>query len=278
MDFDDNNLNLPSDKCYNELDTKYVDDGNDEKCENLGKHSGKYTKAALLCMGLKGNLEKYDVLNIFGKMHHYKCKYLSMWAHDRLSKLNKAEKATIMSTLLGIWSKSTNFKKCGSSDFPAYVDDTDYVKEKSLYDYALNYEYLENICKNSDDIPCTRKLAEYITESKNLYNEVKSECEAGRNNPFQRSCYALNDIQKIYTTDELLKLECKHIENNLRSLRQRDDGRHGLQGEFTDTYPSGSLAPEVASSDSHKAIGTAVPILGVLSIGFILHKVYINKI
>ncbi|SBT02297.1 PIR protein [Plasmodium ovale] len=269
---DDNNLNLPSDMCYNELDTKYVDDGNDEKCENLGKHSGKYTKAALLCMVLKGNLEKYDVLNIFGKMHHYKCKYLSMWAHDRLSKLNKAEKATIMSTLLGIWSKSTNFNKCDSSDFPAYVDHTDYVKEKSLYDYALNYEELENRCKTSDMIPCTTKLAEYITKSKELYNQVKSECEAGKKNYIQRSCTTLRNIETIYSNAELLKLECKRIEDDLRSSREQDVGGRGLQGDFTENSPSGLRAPEVAFSDTHKAIGTAVPILGVLSIGFILHK------
>ncbi|SBT74368.1 hypothetical protein POWCR01_000210100, partial [Plasmodium ovale] len=38
------------------------------------------------------------------------------------------------------------------------------------------------------------------------------------------------------------------------------------------TSASGLPAQEVAYSDSQKAIGTVVPILGVLSIGFILHK------
>ncbi|SBS92744.1 PIR Superfamily Protein [Plasmodium ovale curtisi] len=270
---DDNNLNLPSDKCYNELDTKYVDAGNDEKCENLGKHSGKYTKAALLCMGLKGNLEKYDALDIFGKMNDYKCKYLSLWAYDRLSKLKEVKEATMMSTLLGIWSKSKQYEaECSPTDFPAYRYNTDYIKEKSLYDYALNYEHLENHCKTSDIIPCTTKLAEYITKSKELYNQVKSECEAGKKNYIQRSCTTLRNIETIYSNAELLKLECKRIEDDLRSSRDQDVGGRGLQGDFTETSPPGLPAPEVSSSDTHKAIGTAVPILGVLSIGFILHK------
>ncbi|SBT74643.1 Plasmodium vivax Vir protein, putative, partial [Plasmodium ovale] len=269
---DDNNLNLHSDKCYNELDTKYVDDGNDEKCENLGKKSGEYKKAALLCMGLKGNLEKYDALDIFGKMNYYKCKYLSLWAHDRLSKLKIVEKSTIMSTLLGIWGDSTNFKKCNSSDFPAYVHNADYIKEKSLYDYALNYEDLENRCKKCDVIPCTRELAEYITESQKVYNQVKSECKSAENNYVQRSCTTLKNIEIIYPNEELLNLECKRIEDDLSSLRGQDDGGHGSQEDFRETSASGLPAQEVAYSDSQKAIGTVVPILGVLSIGFILHK------
>ncbi|SBS89791.1 PIR Superfamily Protein [Plasmodium ovale curtisi] len=270
---DDNNLNLHSDKCYNELDTKYVNDGNDEECDKLKNNSGKYTKEALLCMGLKGNLEKYDALNIFGNMNDYKCKYLSLWAHDRLSKLKDVDKATMMSTLLGIWIKSKQYEaECSPTDFPAYSNNTDYIKEKSLYDYALNYEHLENRCKTSDTIPCTTKLAEYITKSKDLYNQVKRECEPGKKNYIQRSCTTLSNIETIYSNEELLKLECKRIEDDLRSSREQDAGWRGLQGDFTEISPSGLPAPEVSSSDTHKAIGTAVPILGVLSIGFILHK------
>ncbi|SBT56642.1 PIR Superfamily Protein [Plasmodium ovale wallikeri] len=272
--YDDNNLNLPSDKCYNELDTKYVDDGNDEKCENLGKNSGEYTKAALLCMGLKGNLEKYEALDIFGKMNDYKCKYLNLWAYDRLSKLEENKKINTKILILTLWRKSKHYEKdCDPSQFGTYIKSTDHITEKNLYDYALNYEYLENICKKSDVIPCTRKLAEYITERKNLYNQVKSECEAGRNNKIQRSCFALNDIQKIYTKDELLKLECKHIKDDLRSLRERDGGGHGLQGDYTETSSSGLSAQEVAYSDSQKAIGTVFTGLGSMASNFLRGRI-----
>ncbi|SBS91738.1 PIR Superfamily Protein [Plasmodium ovale curtisi] len=269
---DDNNLNLPSDKCYSTLDNIYINDGNNEDCKKLETNSGEYKDASLLCMRLKENLKKYDTLDFFGKMNFYKCKYLNLWVNDRLLKLKDVKEITMKSTLLGIWFKSENFEKCDSSDFGSYLDSDDYIKEKNLYDYALNYEDLENRCKKSDITPCTRKLAEYITESKKLYNQVKSECKAGRNNHFQRSCFALNDIQKIYAKDKLLELECKHIEDDLRSITERDGGGHGLRGDFTDSSPSGVPAPEVAYSGSHKAIGTAVPILGISSIFFLLYK------
>ncbi|SBT84120.1 PIR protein [Plasmodium ovale] len=273
MNKDDNNLNLPSEKFYHELDDTYVIAGEDERCEKLGKNSDRYTKAALLCMGLNGNLKNYDKLNIPPKMIKYKCNYLSLWAQDRLSKLEKTELTSTKSIILSIWIKSNQYEaECSPLHFAAYVDNKDYIKEKSLYDYALNYEELENRCKTSDVIPCTRKLAEYIRINKELYNQVKRECEPGKKNYIQRSCTTLGNIETIYSNEELLNLKCKHIEDQLRSSREQDVGGRGLQADFTETSPSVLPAPEVSSSDTNKAIGTAVPILGVLSIGFILHK------
>ncbi|SBT73473.1 Plasmodium vivax Vir protein, putative, partial [Plasmodium ovale] len=270
---DDNNLNLPSNKFYNDLDDTYAYAGYHESCENMEKNSGNYTKAALLCMGLNGNLKNYDELNISQKMINYKCNYLSLWAHDRLLKLEKKEQTSTKSIMLSIWIKSNQYEaECSPSEFAAYVDNTDYIKEKSLYDYALNYEELENRCKKCDIIPCTKKLAKYITESQKVYNQVKSECESAENNYVQRSCTTLKNIETIYPNEELLNLECKRIEDDLSSLRGQDDEGHGSQEDFRETSASGLPAQEVAYSDSQKAIGTVVPILAVLSIGFILHK------
>ncbi|SBT56728.1 PIR Superfamily Protein [Plasmodium ovale wallikeri] len=238
----------------------------------MEKNSGNYTKAALLCMGLNGNLKNYDELNISQKMINYKCNYLSLWAHDRLLKLEKKEQTSTKSIMLSIWIKSNQYEaECSPSEFAAYVDNADFIKEKSLYDYALNYEELENRCNTSNIIPCTTKLAEYIRINKELYKQVKRECEPGKNY-IQRSCTTLRNIETIYSNEELLKLECKGIEDNLSSLRGQDDGGHGSQEDFRETSASGLPAQEVAYSDSQKAIGTVVPILGVLSIGFILHK------
>ncbi|SBS91844.1 PIR Superfamily Protein [Plasmodium ovale curtisi] len=284
-------LSLTSNRCYTTLDTTYINDGNDEKCKKLETNTGEYTNAALLCMGLKGNLKNYDVLDIFKKMKDYKCKYLSLWVHDRLKKIKEVDETTMKSTLFGIWSKSENFQKCSSSDFGSYVDSADYLKEKNLYDYALNYEDLENLYGRTDIIPCTKKLAEYIRKSIELYNKVKSECEPSKNTKFQRSCTALKDIQTIYPKDELSNLECKRIEDESTRSREVEGSRALLQHErqheghlkdhrssglgldFTEHASSGPYASEdTSSSDSHNAIGTTLPILGVLSIGFVLYK------
>ncbi|SBT83090.1 PIR protein [Plasmodium ovale] len=269
---DNNNLNLPSDKCYNELDNTYVNAGKDKRCENLGKNPGEYTKATLLCMGLNGNLKNYDNLNIFQKMNNYKCNYLSLWAHDRLSKLNQNEQTSTKSIILTLWSESEHYEKdCNPAQFATYIKSTDHITEKNLYDYALNYEDLENRCKASNTIPCTTKLAEYIRISKELYNKVKRECKPSQDTNFQRSCIALKDIQKIYPNDELLNITCARIEDGNKS--SRNDERRGFEGELTASYSFGSHSSgDASSSDSYKAIGTSLPILSVIPIGFVLYK------
>ncbi|SBT59383.1 PIR Superfamily Protein [Plasmodium ovale wallikeri] len=266
------NMPVPSNKFYNDLDDTYAYAGYHESCENMEKNSGNYTKAALLCMGLNGNLKNYDELNISQKMINYKCNYLSLWAHDRLLKLEKKEQTSTKSIMLSIWIKSNQYEaECSPSEFAAYVDNTDYIKEKSLYDYALNYEELENRCKKCDIIPCTKKLAKYITESQELYLKVKIECKFSQDTNIQRSCIALRDIQKIYPNDELLNPMCERIEDGGKSYRNHE--RRGWEGELTDSYSFGSHSSgDASSSYSYKAIGTSLPILAVLPIGFVLYK------
>ncbi|SBT55686.1 PIR Superfamily Protein [Plasmodium ovale wallikeri] len=168
--YDYSKLILTSNRCYTKLDTLHMMDGEDEECKKLETSTGEYTDASLLCMRLKGNLKNYDALDFFEKMKDYKCKYLSLWVHDRLSKLKGVDEITMKSTLFGIWGESKNFEKCSSSDFGSYLNSADYIKEKNLYDYALNYEDLENRYRKTDIIPCTTKIAEYIRKSKELYN------------------------------------------------------------------------------------------------------------
>ncbi|SBT74367.1 Plasmodium vivax Vir protein, putative [Plasmodium ovale] len=270
---DDNNLNLSSNTFYHELDDTYVYAENDERCEKLRKHSGKYTNAALLCMGLKGNLKNYDKLNISQKMINYKCNYLNLWAYDRFSKLEEKEQMNTKISILTIWGESEKHKKeeCISAQFATYSKSTPHITEKNLYDYALNYEYLENICKKSDIIPCTRKLAEYITKNQELYIKAKVECNPSLDNNFQRSCIALSAIQEIYPNNELLNLKCERIEDGNKSSRNHE--RPGFKGELTESHSFVSHSSgDASSSDSYKAIETSLPILAVLPIGFVLYK------
>ncbi|SBT56461.1 PIR Superfamily Protein [Plasmodium ovale wallikeri] len=290
---DYNKLNLTSNRCDYELDNTYVNAGKDEVCEKLGETTGEYTNAVFLCMGLNGNLKNYDKLNIFQKMNKYKCNYLNLWAYDRLSKLKGIKKVTMMSTLLSIWSESEQYKKgeCYPSQFATYSNSDDHITEKKLYDYALNYEDLENRYKKTDIIPCTKKIAEYINKSKELYKQVESECEPDKDHYSKLSCTALKNIETIYPNKELLNLECKLIEDENAPPREGERPEALLQQEnqhegqlenhnrnrlgvdltgYASSGPHDSI--DSSSSDSHKAIGTTLPILGVLSIGFVLYK------
>ncbi|SBS92048.1 PIR Superfamily Protein, partial [Plasmodium ovale curtisi] len=202
-----NKLKLTSNRCYYELDTKYVNDGKDEACEKLEKKSGEYTKAALLCMGLIGNLKNYDNLNIFKKMNNYKCNYLNLWAFDRLSKLEENEQLNTKILILTLWKKSEHYEKdCDPSQFGTYIKSTDHITEKKLYDYALNYDELNFRYKENDIIACTRNIEKYISESKELYKQVENECIRDKDAHMKRSCSALKKIQNIYPNNELLNL------------------------------------------------------------------------
>ncbi|SBT55713.1 PIR Superfamily Protein [Plasmodium ovale wallikeri] len=287
----DNNLNLPSNKCYYELDTRYINDGKDEECGKLEKKSDEYTKAAVLCMGLNGNLKNYDKLNIFQKMNKYKCNYLNLWAYDRLSELEKNEQLNTKSSILTIWIKSEQYKKgeCDPSQFATYSNSTDHLTEKKLYDYALNYYELNFRYKENDIIACTRNIAEYISESKELYKKVEQECKH-KDAHVKRPCSALENIKTIYPNNELLNLECKSVEKEENTPGEDVEGprgwqheepsglqhrlqRVGHQGRVAEEPISGLPPPEVGSSSgSHKVAATAVPILGISSIFFLLYK------
>ncbi|SBT53681.1 PIR Superfamily Protein [Plasmodium ovale wallikeri] len=287
----DNKLNLTSNRCYYELDTKYVNDGKDEEYEKLEKKSGDYTKAAVLCMGLNGNLKNYDKLNIFQKMNNYKCNYLNLWAYDRLSKLEKNEQLSTKILILTLWSKSKQYKEeCNPSQFGSYSNSTDHITEKKLYDYALNYGELNFRYKENDIIACTRNIAEYIRESKELYKRVEQECKHDSGAHAKRYCSALENIKTIYPNNELLNLECKRVEEESASSREDSEGpktwqnedTSGLQQRLQRVSPEGRIAEEStsslplsevgSSSDSHQVAATAVPILGISSIFFLLYK------
>ncbi|SBS95448.1 PIR Superfamily Protein [Plasmodium ovale curtisi] len=282
----DNKLNLTSNRCYYELDTKYVNDGKDEACEKLEKKSGEYTKAALLCMGLIGNLKNYDNLNIFKKMNNYKCNYLNLWAFDRLSKLEENEQLKTKILILTLWKKSEHYEKdCDPAQFGTYIKSTDHITEKKLYDYALNYDELNFRYKENDIIACTRNIEKYISESKELYKQVENECIRDKDAHMKRSCSALKKIQNIYPNNELLNLECKSVEKESTSRREDIEGPKGWQheesrglqqrlqraehqGEVVKEPISGLPLPEVGSSSgSHQAAATAVPILGFTGLG-----------
>ncbi|SBS94439.1 PIR Superfamily Protein [Plasmodium ovale curtisi] len=274
-----------------ELDTKYVNDGKDEECEKLEKKSGEYTKEALLCIGLNVNLKNYDKLNIFQKMNNYKCNYLNLWAYDRLSKLEKNDQLNTKTHILKHWIKSKQYKEeCNPSQFGTYSNSTDHIAEKKLYDYALNYDELNFRYKENDIITCTRNTAEYIRESKKLYIQIEQECKHDQNTHVKLSCITLKNIQPIYPNNKLLNLECKSVEEENPSFREDSEGpktwkheepselQHRLQrikpqGEVSEESTLGLSLPEVGSSSgSHKAVTTALPILGISSIFFLLYK------
>ncbi|SBS90724.1 PIR Superfamily Protein [Plasmodium ovale curtisi] len=268
----DNIPSLTSIGSYSKLDTEFFSEGDREKCSEYDKVSGEHSKSYQFCMSFTGNLKSYDKLEFFDKLSSHKCNYLNLWAYYRLSKFDGLEHLNMKTFILAHWSAFKNYHLCNSTDFVLYLGrDADYIKAKRLYEYALNYYKLkENYYDN--DTACNSKEDEYIRKSIELYQDIKAECES-INKEHISYCRAYKEIKKMHPNDRLLELKCKKVQHGSETSRvdgiglSGDHVGHGSQ-EDTETSSYGSHS----TSGSHKAIGTAVPILGVLSIGFILHK------
>ncbi|SBT02913.1 PIR Superfamily Protein [Plasmodium ovale curtisi] len=278
----DNIPTLTSIRSYYRLDNEFVNQGNYEKCSKYDKDSREYSKPYLLCLRLTGNLNNYEKLEFFDKLNMHKCIYLNLWAYNQLSNFEEEEHSDIRGLIIDNWRESGKFEACSNTQFISYLSKSeDYLKAKRLYDYALNYAKLY-LYHEKSSIGCTPKDELYIEKSRTLYNDIKTECEDSRNQ-WRSYCAAYREIQNFYPHPQLLNLQCKSKVPDVYP----HTGKAGQYQEQEDTEPEGDRAthsPEQAqptlegelsessSSGSHKAAATALPILGFLSIGFILHK------
>ncbi|SBT02793.1 PIR Superfamily Protein [Plasmodium ovale curtisi] len=273
MDDDyDNIFGLTSIRCYNQLDKDFVSSANYQECSKFNTDSDEYSEPYLLCLSLTGNLKNYKKLDFFKELNSHKCSYLNLWAYYRLSKLPVEEYNKMRKFIIDHWNLFEDYEKCSSTEFVLYLtSDTDYKKAKRLYDYSLNYYKLKEL-HYDNDISCTSKEQEYIRKSIELYQVIKAECE-GINKEHISYCRAYKEIKKIHPNDILLELKCKKVEHGSETSRIDGIGLSGdLLGHGSQEVTETSSYGLHSTSGSHKAIGTPVPILGVLSIGFILHK------
>ncbi|SBS99696.1 PIR Superfamily Protein [Plasmodium ovale curtisi] len=268
----DNIPTLTSVGSYIRLDTEFVSQDNHENCSEYNKDSSEHSKMYELCLRLTGNLMNYDKLNFFEELNLYKCNYLNLWTYYQLSKFDEEEHRNVRTLVVKHWNASGKYDLCNNTEFFSYnTSSADYIKAKRLYDYALNYYKLK---KNyyDKDTTCNSKEDEYIRKSNKLYEDIKAKCADNRYK-YNSYCNAYNVVKKIHSNDRLLELKCKKVDHESETSRVEGIGLSGdLLGHDSQEVTETSSYGLHSTSGSHKAIGTAVPILGVLSIGFILHK------
>ncbi|SCA48144.1 PIR protein [Plasmodium ovale] len=288
MDDDYDNISgLTSIRFYNQFDKDFVSNGNHAVCSKFDNLSGEYSKAYQLCMSFTGNLDSYEKLKFFEELNSYKCNYFNLWAYYRLSKFDGVERSNMLTFILAHWRDSKKYVLCNSTEFVFYLSNSEhYIKAKRIYDYALNYNKLKSYDEN--DVACTSKQKEYIRKSLELYDSIKEECKHSKNK-YNAHCKAYEVVKKIHPDDKLLNLQCKKVEDEslstigagngpgqMEALQQQQQGLvraqedhlgHGSQ-EVTEYSSYGLHSP----SGSHQAMETAVPILGISSIFFLLYK------
>ncbi|SBT51579.1 PIR Superfamily Protein [Plasmodium ovale wallikeri] len=227
------------------------------------------------------------LLYYFEELNSHKCNYLNLWAYYRLSKLQGEEYQKMRKFIIDHWYNYKDYGICNSTDFVLYLtSDAAYKKAKRLYDYALNYYKLKRYDEN--DVACTSKQKEYIRKSHELYKDIKTECE-DNTHAYKSHCKAYNVVKVIHPDDKLLNLQCKKVEDESlfssgahnrpgqmealqqqkqQVLRAQEDGLGHDSHEVTEPSSYGLHSP----SGSHQAMATAVPILGISSIFFLLYK------
>ncbi|SBT55770.1 PIR Superfamily Protein [Plasmodium ovale wallikeri] len=284
----DNIPRLTSIRSYNQLDNIFLSKGDYKKCSEFDTNPTDHSKPHLLCLSLTGNLQNYEKLNFFEQLNSYKCNYLNLWAYYRYSKFDKTEHPNIRGLIIERWKESGKLQVCDNTPFVLYLSsEDDYIKAKRLYDYALNYYKLKE--RHDDyDIPCTSKQKEYIRISIELYKSIKKECEDSKNK-HRTHCKAYEVVKEIHPDDKLLNLQCKKVEDESlfsrgphnrpgqmdalqrqqqQVVRDQEGGLGHDSHEVTESSSYGLHSP----SGSHQAMVTAVPILGISSIFFLLYK------
>ncbi|SBT01960.1 PIR protein [Plasmodium ovale] len=224
------NLNyLTSVGSYKKLDYNYFHEGNKQECTKLQQKISNGTEAYLFCMRYTGNLKNYDKLEFFDKLKQYKCTYFSLWVYDQFSRFKDKEHSTVRTLILDQWNEFQKKNECNSSKFVTYMAmNSEYLKAKKLYDYALNYAKL-HLDHEESSLPCSTKDKVYIEKSLELYNEIKAEC-VHDNKVFTQFCVAYRDVQNIYPNDQLLNIQCKSIKDEIL-FDSEDEEEEFISGE-----------------------------------------------
>lgn len=277
LNYQDNALSsLPSARRYRQLDNKFLDYVDEEKCKVF--NNGSFTKSQIydLCLKLTSNLKNYDHLPFTRLSYISKCTYLNLWLSDNLlniySEMRQGEFNEVIPQLISIWLTHNKAKEKCDMNFISYSFYDKFYDMKKLYDYAFNYKLMKFEFE-LDNNQCISEDRKYIESGIQLYKQVKNDCSKNRTDkPY---CDVLKDIVKEYPEEELLKQPCLHIkERSLSFSIESDDTEgvdthaHGLQGTRGgyDQSRSPFESQDIASSpvESNTSMIIAFPIIGIL--------------
>ncbi|SBS81989.1 PIR Superfamily Protein [Plasmodium ovale curtisi] len=286
-------LTVFSDQHYKVLDTRFMNDVYNTKCDalnhELANQFSAYPNISSFCAKLVGNLKKYDDLPRLVKFQKYSCKYLNIWVYENISpvlgKLQHANLSGIKSKIIDIWN-DYNLKNVCEPEFFSYMHNSNYDIMKKLYDYALNYHILQQYFDNNKR-SCTEKQIKYIEDNLRLYETSKSECKFDTQ---KLHCIALKNFHDVYKEQDLSKYFCngkisvEQIEKEVKEsidkseslLQSKGNPVHLHDRDVQVSASSNSRIPDADDtppfSVSHRNMLIAFPFLGILFTFFVLYK------
>ncbi|SBT83348.1 PIR protein [Plasmodium ovale] len=281
----DFSLNLPSRKLYENFYRGKYNADEYNKCDSLANSFRKYKDIDDFCMDIRGNLKNFHLLKIDSTFEDYKCQFLNIWIHYHLSakKIEYTDVLTYINRYFLEFYDNTN--KC-TYDFYS-VPEVDFEKLKTLFDYALDYSYINYYV---NQYPCTKANEEYINKRRSIYEEFNRECISSNTkiycNPLKSLIYA------HYKNDKLLDLKCKTVMDSSSSSRDQGhlDGdsfqTSGLDSEplgygrvstFGDVHQNGHGAQSELAEATPPSVPSNIimslffPMIGIVLL-FILYK------
>ncbi|SBT30899.1 PIR Superfamily Protein [Plasmodium ovale wallikeri] len=288
---DDEMKFLTSNKHYTKLNVRFDTYGNHKECETLKKEFEDYDGIYEFCLRLTGILEEIDKFKELDVYGNDPCNYLNCWIYENLlSKKLKMldEKSELIDVKINEYWEKSKLKVLCKFDF-YQIDNDKFKKMKKLYDYTLDYNFLEYYIKEYEN-KCNQQYYDYITESHKIYDEVNTDCMTEKDSkPY---CVVLDHIHNVYDGNKLKSLTCtvtspdqlKRLKEKLIQLEELNEE----QGDTTDarqklptshlgtTHAISDLPQSAESTKYHSSSGIAaavvLPLLGIIIILFILYK------
>ncbi|SBT84420.1 PIR protein [Plasmodium ovale] len=268
---------LPSSNRYNWLDVRNYGKGDVTKCKEFYKKEGDDVNPLhIFCLKLIGNLENYDDLEFLHVFPKSTCKYLNLWIYEYLSgiysNMNDAEATSTITKIIPIWSTFKLKDNC-TREFISFIGYHNYEKMKKLYDYVLNYKYLQLYSINNI-VVCSTEEDQYIKDTITLYHEVKEDCSTNKNE--KKYCVVLDDIDKVYPNGELSTLQCHEIKDSLSDPSIETEPETDLVTKslrVQDPVPRiGGIESASTNASSDNVVAGIFPALGIPLFSFILYK------
>ncbi|SBS96911.1 PIR Superfamily Protein, partial [Plasmodium malariae] len=217
------------------------------------------------CENLTGIIKIFNNLSLSGQFQEDSCTIVKFWMYDRLFKLRNRKQSVNDDINKIILNLKENFndkvKECNLFDFPYVKEDFD--KMKSVYDYATNYNTIENYLYDNNYI-CNKNLKSYISKNYEIYINMKNNCSTGgiKNMIY---CKVLEKIKGVHIKENPpLSCEVKHL-----------DGSNNRKDQYmaqTEEEPSKNLEQKISVPFEDIIVAVIFPLLGIVFLFFTFYK------
>ncbi|SBT01714.1 PIR Superfamily Protein [Plasmodium ovale curtisi] len=253
---------LNSERFYQDREISYYDLHNyGKQCDNIIARK-QISHMKYLCKIIIKYLEESKKWKEDESENEYdECILLNYWLYDKLSKAFVHDKPhiniayssieTIWANLVNDRSETSYYNKCKPL-FNKILKYDDWKKGKELYDYCINYKYIEQMCRFQYE-QCG-EYCEYVKKRSYLYDHFEKACTSN-----EGYCPHFYNKCRDYNPNTVLKtLKCPEKIKNPRDAAPEASAMHH-HAEQEQEYGPGPISSETSD------IGTRVghSILGV---------------